>query len=554
MIQVWDLEVDFLVAGTGAAGLSSAIAAADSGANVLIVESTDKWGGTTFLSGGGCWLPDNPVMQREHAGDSKERALEYMHAVIDDVGPASSEARKLAFLDGVSDVVLTLEKYGMKWIRSAGYPDYFSHKAGGRRGRALEVKAFNVNKLDDWFKHTRSDEIIPLPLNTDDFAELARGIFNRRGFARMVRVGWRTASGVLTGRKLRGMGVALSSALMNIVRTKEVPVWLSSPLAKLIVENGSVVGVIVTKDGKNIRVRTNKGVFLGTGGFGRNAEWRKKYHGHPGWSATAPGDTGTGIQIGIEAGADTAMMDMVWGAPVIPTLGDDSRGTLLIWERSMPHSLMVDLHGNRFINEALPYVEFIQGVLDHNREVPSIPCWIVSDHRHTKKYLNLASTVGIGKLKKAGTIVEAPTLPELSRMIGVPEANLAATVERFNQFAQAGVDKDFGRGENEYENYYGDPSYPNPNLGEVSVGPFRAMKMMPGDIGTKGGLLTDEFARVLDKQGHPIRGLYAGGNATASVMGQTYPGPGSTIGPAMVFGFIAARHALRRNARPETTY
>ena len=210
MKKKWDIEVDFLVAGTGAAGLSAAIAAADGNADVLIVESTDKWGGTTFLSGGGLWVPDNPVMQRQHAGDSKEKALAYMHAVIEDVGPASSEARKSAFLDGIPDLVLTLEKYGIKWLRTEDYPDYFSHKKGGSHGRALEVKAFNVKRLGDWFQHTRSNEIMPLPLNLGDFTELARGISNLRGFVRMLRVALRTASGVLTGRKLRGMGAGLS--------------------------------------------------------------------------------------------------------------------------------------------------------------------------------------------------------------------------------------------------------------------------------------------------------------------------------------------------------
>jgi 3-oxosteroid 1-dehydrogenase len=248
------------------------------------------------------------------------------------------------------------------------------------------------------------------------------------------------------------------------------------------------------------------------------------------------------------------MMHLAWGAPTIPFLGDDSRGVLLIWERSMPHCITIDQHGKRFINEALPYVEFIQGVLDHHKDVPSIPSWIVADHRHTKKYVNLASTVGIDKLKQAGTIVEAPTLRELAQMIGVPADNLEATVSRFNGFVRNGVDKDFHRGENAYENYYGDPRYPNANLGELGVGQFRAMKMLPGDIGTKGGLLTDEHARVLHTRGQPITGLYAAGNATASVMGQTYPGPGSTLGPALVFGFIGGRHAVREVVVPRVGY
>ncbi|MFC9835555.1 FAD-binding protein [Rhodococcus sp. NPDC127530] len=548
MTQEWDITTDLLVAGTGAAALAAAIAAADDGKQVLVVESTDKWGGTTFISGGGVWLPDNPVMQREGVRDSKEEALKYLESVVHDVGPASSRVRKVAFLNGVADSVSTLEKHGVEFIRSKVYPDYFSHKPGGSRGRSLDVKAFDIKKLGDYYASTRHDEVIPLPLQLDDFAELALGVTSPRCIKRALRVGGRIAHGVLTRRKLRGMGVALSCALMHVVRQQGTPVWLNAPITRLIIEDGAAVGAIVNRDGNEIRVRATSGVFLGTGGFGRNAEWRKKYHGHPGWSTAAEGDVGTGIQVGIEAGADTALMELAWGTPAIPFPGDNSRGVLLIWERSMPHSITIDQHGKRYINEALPYAEFVQGVLDHNAEVPCVPSWIVTDRRHTKKYVNLASTVGIGKLKQAGTIVDAPTLRELAQSIGVPPDDLEATVARFNELVRKGVDEDFHRGENEYENYYGDPTYPNPNLGELSVGPFRALKMMPGDLGTKGGLLTDEHARVLDTSGQPIAGLYASGNATASVMGQSYPGAGGTLGPALVFGFIGGRHASRRAA------
>lgn len=546
MTQEWDYTTDLLVAGSGAAGLGAAVAGADSGARVIVVESTDKWGGTTFISGGGAWLPNNPVMQREKAVDSFEAALQYMETVVGDVGPASSLARKRAFLNGVADPVLTLEKYGVVWIRTKTYPDYFSHKSGGSYGRALGVKAFDIKKLKDWHDNTRHEEIISFPMNDDDFAELAGGILTIKGAKRVARIAARTARGLFAGRKLRGLGVALSGSLMHIVRGQGTPVWLNSPVKKLLIDDGVVVGAIVDRHGTEVRIQVTKGVFLGTGGFARNVEWRQRYHGIQGWSAATPGDDGSGIQIGIDVGADVSMMHLQWGVPVIPFLGDDSRGTLLIWERSMPHSLLVDQRGQRFVNESIPYVEFIQAVLDHNRKVPSIPSWIITDRRHTRKYLNLASVVGIEKLKEAGTVVEAPTLHGLAKMIDVPSESLLATVERFNEFARKGTDEDFHRGENAYENYYGDSSYRNHNLGELKEGPFRALKMMPGDIGTKGGLLTDELARVLDQRGMPIEGLYAGGNTTASVMGQTYPGPGSTIGPALVFGFIAARHAIRR--------
>lgn len=548
MSELWDDVTDFLVAGTGAAALSAAIKAAGSGAAVIVTESTGKWGGTTFLSGGGAWLPNNPLMQSDGARDSSEDALCYMETVIQDVGPASSQARKLAFLDGVADAVLTLQNSGVKWIRSRTYPDYYSHLPGGSVGRSLEVAPFDIRKLGDWFQRSRFVDTMPLPLRSDDFAKLALGLRSRTGLVAAARVGARTLAGLLTRRKLRGMGVALSSSLMQAVRSHDIPVWLNAPLKSLIVEDDEVVGAVIEKDGATRRVRARAGVFIGTGGFGRNAEWRRQHHGIPGWSATPEGDIGTGIQAGIDVGAEVAMMHLVWGTPTIPYPGDDSRGSLLIWERSMPHCVTVDNRGDRFVNEALPYVEFVQAMLDHGTE-HSVPCWIVGDHRHTRKYMNLASMLGVEKLKAVGTIVEAQTVAGLAEKIGIAPDRLTSTVERFNHLVRQGRDEDFHRGETPYEHHYGDHRMPNPNLGAIETGPFRAIKVMPGDIGTKGGLLTDEHARVLDTGGKAIAGLYAGGNATASVMGQTYPGPGSTLGPAIVFGVIAARHATARATR-----
>ncbi|WP_449373390.1 FAD-binding protein [Arthrobacter psychrolactophilus] len=214
----------------------------------------------------------------------------------------------------------------------------------------------------------------------------------------------------------------------------------------------------------------------------------------------------------------------------------------------MPFSIIVDQSGARFTNESQSYIDFGHDLLERDKEVAALPSWLIMDHRHRQRYL-ASSLLMNGKGKREqGIVVKAASLDELAAKMSIDPAALRATVERFNGFAKTGVDVDFGRGRTVYDNYYGDPGVkPNPNLGTIEKGPFTAVQIVPGDLGTKGGLLTDEHARVLDEQGAPIDGLYAAGNNTASVMGHTYPGPGSTISPAVIFGYLGARHAAEHS-------
>ena len=210
----------------------------------------------------------------------------------------------------------------------------------------------------------------------------------------------------------------------------------------------------------------------------------------------------------------------------------------------MPFGIIVDQAGSRYLNESESYIDFGHEMIEHHRETPAIPSWLILDIRHRRRYLSSALLAGGKSLRANGTVVSANTIEELAARLHIDPAALRATVERFNGFTRSGVDLDFGRGRTVYDNYYGDPGVkPNPNLGPIEKGPFTAVKVVPGDLGTKGGLLTDENGQVLTEAGAPIAGLYAAGNTTASVMGRTYPGPGSTIAPAMVFGYLAARHA-----------
>jgi 3-oxosteroid 1-dehydrogenase len=546
----WDREVDLLVAGTGAAGLSAAITGADSGLDVLIVESTDRWGGTTMLSGGGLWMPNNPLMHTRGVADSAEEALTYMDDVIDDVGPASSPERRAAFLAAVPAVYHLLEKHGVRWCAAKDYPDYYPDRPGGKIGRGLEVQPFDAKRLGDWWKKSRYAESVPAPLKTDDVWLLSRAWSSPSGFVRGARFVFRTLGGIVSGKRLFGLGAALSMSLMEIIVRQGTEVLLDSPVTDLVVEDGRVVGAIVTSDGRELRVRARAGVVLGAGGFAQNREWREKYHGIPGYSSAADGDVGTGIAAGERAGGALAMMDDAWWGSSVPSV--TGKAQFMLSERSMPFGIIVDQSGSRYTNESESYIDFGHDMLERNTTVPSIHSWIIVDRRHRQRYLFSPLMLGGKGLAEAGIVVKAPTLDELATKIGIDPAALRATVERFNGFARAGVDEDFDRGRTVYDNYYGDPSVkPNPNLGTLEKGPFTAVQVVPGDLGTKGGLLTDENARVLDVAGRVIPGLYAAGNTTASVMGGTYPGPGSTIAPAVIFGHLAARHATAEKASAE---
>ena len=540
--QKWDREVDLLVAGTGAAGLSAAIAGADRGLTVLLAESTDRWGGTTMLSGGGLWMPNNPLMRRKHIADSPEEALTYMNDVIGDVGPASTPARRKAFVDAVPGVFHLLEGMGVRWSIAKDYPDYYPDRPGGKVGRGIEVEPFNAKKLGDWVSKSRSNEGMPAPLKTDDVWLLSRAWSSPTGFVRGARFVFRTLGGIVTGKKLFGLGAGLGMTLMQIVQRQGTEVLLNSPITDVIIEDGRVRGAVLTVDGRAVRVRTRAGIVLGAGGFAQNREWREKYHGLPGYSSAASGDQGTAIAVGQAAGGAVAMMDDAWWGSSVPM--PDGSASFMLSERSMPFGIIVDQSGSRFTNESASYIDFGHDMIERNKTVPAIHSWIIVDRRHRQRYLFSPLLAGNKKLRAAGSAITAPTLDELADLIKVDRDALRATVARFNRFARNGVDEDFDRGRTVYDNYYGDPSVkPNPNLGPVEKGPFTAVKVVPGDLGTKGGLLTDEHARVLDESGAVIPGLYAAGNTTASVMGHTYPGPGSTIAPAVIFGYIAARHA-----------
>ena len=540
MTKTFDETYDMVVIGSGAAGLATALGAADSGLSVLIAEGADKWGGNTSMSGGGMWLPNNPLMRRDRVGDSKEEALEYMGVTIGYPNQAASPERQEAFVDGVDDFVETAEKYGVQFSRAADYPDYYPERPGGKIGRAIEVAPLDTKKIGEWWDSMLG--AIPIPAKTDDVWLLGRAWSTPAGFMRGAQFVGRTLGGVVTGKRLAGIGAAWAAAFLEAVVIKlGVPLWLNAPLKELIVEDGAVVGAVIERDGKPVRVRALRGVMLAAGGFESNKEWRQKHHDIDGATSGSAYNRGGAIQAAQEMGAAVDILDDAWwGGSIEAAPGKNP--SFIVGERSMPFS-MVDSRGHRFANESESYVDLGH----HMQELDGGkgPYWLILDNRSIRRYFRTFALdpKTMKAWRQQGIAVKAKTLDGLAKKINVDPAVLRETAERFSGFARAGVDGDFGRGNSAYDRYYGDPLVrPNPNLGPIEKGPFHAYKMVLGDLGTKGGIVTDIDGRALDEEGGVIEGLYSAGNSSASVMGNTYPGPGSTIAPAAVFGMRAARH------------
>jgi 3-oxosteroid 1-dehydrogenase len=386
----------------------------------------------------------------------------------------------------------------------------------------------------------------PVPITQADYRWLSLGPRHPRAIRAGVRVAARAARGRMTGHRMLSLGQALAAGLRAGLLRGGVPVWLDAPMTGLEVRDGRVTGVRVTRDGEPATIRARRGVLIATGGFERNEEMRRRYQREPAdphWTTGAPGNTGDGIRAGLDLGAATGLMDDAWWGPSIALPGGPY---FCLAERSLPGCILVNGAGQRFVNESAPYVDAVHAMYDQNTpENPHIPAWLVFDQRYRDRYVFAGLPPRRALPRRwyaAGSVVRADDLAGLAQAAGVAADGLAKTVTRFNEFAAAGRDGEFGRGESAYDRYYGDPRVrPNPNLAPLARPPYYAARIVPGDLGTKGGLRTDEHARVLREDGTVIPGLYAAGNASASVMGRSYAGAGATIGPAMTFGYIAAR-------------
>jgi 3-oxosteroid 1-dehydrogenase len=557
-------EYDVVVVGSGAAGMVAALAAAHQGLSTVVVEKAPHYGGSTARSGGGVWIPNNVILKRDGVEDTPAAAAKYLHTIVGDVVPADRIDTYLERGPEMLSFVLKNSPLKMCWVPN--YSDYYPEAPGGRPGgRSIEPKPFDAKKLGaDMAGLEPPYGKVPMNMVVmqQDYVRLNQLKRHPRGVLRSLKVGIRATWGKVTGKNLVGMGRALIGPLRIGLQKAGVPVQLNTALTDLFVEDGVVRGVYVRdtnapESSEPRLIRARRGVILGSGGFEHNEQMRVKYQRAPittEWTVGAVANTGDGILAAEKLGAALDVMEDAWWGPTVPLVGSP---WFALSERNSPGSIIVNTSAKRFMNESMPYVEachrmyggeFGQGPGPGE----NVPAWLIFDQQYRDRYIFAGLQPGQRIPKKwleSGVVLTADTIEQLAEKTSLPVDELKATIERFNGFARTGVDEDFKRGESAYDRYYGDPTNkPNPNLGEISHGPFYAAKMVPGDLGTKGGVRTDVHGRALRDDGSIIEGLYAAGNVSAPVMGHTYPGPGGTIGPAMTFGYLAALHLAAAGA------
>ena len=542
-----ETRFDVVVAGSGAAGMTAALTAAHHGLRAVVLEKTDHFGGSTARSGGGIWAPGNEVLRRAGVRDTPEQAAAYLAHVAGTGVPEASRRALLARGPEMLAFVRAHTPVDFAWV--PGYADYYPEAPGGLApGRSVEPVPLDARVLGAELARL-NPSYLPAPeyvtITQADYRWLSLGTRHPRALLTAAKVSARAARDRLLRRRTLSMGQALAAGLRAGLASADVPVWLGAALTGLEVSGGRVTGVRATRDGRPVLIRAERGVLIATGGFERNEEMRQRYQRAPvgtSWTTGSAGNTGDGIVAGEALGAALDLMDDAWWGPSIPLSGGPY---FCLAERSLPGCILVNGAGQRFVNESAPYVDAVHAMYAaHSPENPHIPAYLVFDQRYRNSYV----FAGMPPRKalprrwfRAGAVFRGGDLAELAAKIGVDGSGLAKTVARFNEFAGSGIDEDFGRGSSAYDRYYSDPRCrPNPNLAPLDRPPFYAAKIVPGDLGTKGGLRTDERARVLRADGTVIPGLYAAGNASASVMGHSYAGAGATIGPAMTFGYLAA--------------
>ena len=564
----YNTDYDLVVVGSGAGALTAAITAQAQGLRVLVIEKTDKYGGTSALSGGGIWIPCNHHFKAKGGQDSPEKAWTYLKNAI---GADIDETRVRKYIEKAPEMVQWLEKNSrVRYAVAEKYPDYYPHLEGFLPGgRTLDPELFDVSSLKDEISNLREASRGNLLMGRISWtARQAHVAMSKsRGWRLMVMwmmlrykldFSWRKKTGEQRDRRT-ALGNALIASLRASMLDKNIPLWLNTNFVDLIEENGRVCGVVVERNGQQQRIRAEKGVILGAGGFEQNPELRAKYLPQPNkveWCATPEGaNTGAALEAGQKLGAATALMDWAWWAPTFLVPGETkARG--IFAERAFPGAIVVNSLGKRFVNEASPYLEFVTAMHADNQvtQGKTFPSWAIFDAKFRFNYamgpLMPGQIMPDMRLRKEWLnklYFKADTLDELAQKIGVDAAGLQDTVKKMNRYAETGVDEDFGRGGNVFDRYYGDSNItPNPCLAPIAKGPYYAMPIQGGDIGTKGGLLTNEHAQVVKPDGQVIEGLYAIGNTSASVLGTTYPGAGGTLGPAMTFGYVAALNAAAK--------
>lgn len=556
----WDASYDVVVVGSGAAGLTAGLTAKLQGMKSLVIEKTDRYGGASAISGGALWIPNNHIIKGAGVPDTLELARQYLDSTIGDRVP---EELKEAYITRGPEMLRFLynKTKHMRFQYAKGYSDYYPEKPGGlSQGRSIEPLIFDLTKMGSLANFMRRATLSTkgFTMNSYEFHKVNMITRTLKGKTTALKLGARLVKSKVTKSDPVALGEALIARLRLSLAEANGELWLSTAFKDFIMGKGRVIGIIVERDGQELKIEAKKGVVLSSGGFSHNQTLREKYLPSPtnaAWTSSPEGQTGDILEPGVRIGATLDLMDKVWGAPSV--IDPQGHPFFLVADRGVPNMIVVDNAGHRFVNEAAPYHEFVDTMYKHQEVTKqAVPSWILIDASAKSRYIFTGLFPGQAFPKswfEHGVAKSADTIEELAKQMDVPAESLVATVNRFNDFARNGHDDDFYRGDSAYDNYYGDPTLPNPNLAEIKKAPFYALRLYPGDIGTKGGLVVDKYARVIKENGEPIEGLYASGNCSASIMGETYPGPGATIGPGMTLSFVATAHMANAVTKDEAS-
>lgn len=561
----WDREVDLLVIGGGAAGMTTALVAALEGLQPLVVEKSAQVGGTMSTSAGTIWIPGNRPSREAGYTDTAEAAATYMDRLIG--SPDSKGLRSAYLVTGPKVVDYLHARSEVRFVPCGKHPDYRDMPGAAVTGRALAPATFDGRLLGADFERVRppipefmvlggmmaGKEDIPRLINR--FKSPADFFYAGRLFLRYVADRLRYSRGARVV-----MGNALAARLYYSLKKNGVPVLFESQVQEVLQEQGAVVGARVQSGGRSLRIRARKGVVIATGGYGHNPRLRKEFMPAPTppFTVACASNTGDGIELGLKHGAtvqpQTQGPGAFWTPVSLTRRADGSQGVFphLSLDRAKPGLIAVNGAARRFVNEASSYHDFVEAMYASHRTASTLPAYLVCEAAFVSRYGLGAVHPGTTDLRKAerdGYLVTAPTLQELAAKLKLDPATLVATVERYNMLARSGKDTDFGKGDTELNRFNGDPAqHPNPCLRPIEHGPFVGLAVWPAEIGTSTGLVTNADGQVLDGHGRAITGLYACGNDMASIMSGSYPGPGTTLGPALTFGYRVAMHAAGRPA------
>lgn len=550
-MSAFDEEADFVVVGSGGGSMCAALLLRQAGKSVIILEKTPQIGGSTARAGGVMWIPNNRFMAEQGIEDSVEKATAYLDSVVGNANdiPGATRERRGTYIREASNMLDFLVEQGIELERSPRWPDYYDLRPGGSApGRTVVAKLFDVNQLGPWKAKLRENKF-QVPVVTHEAVLLPLVKVSWRARVVAAKMVLRGLYARLTGKHYVTAGAALQGRMLQAALRAGADIRTDAPVREIVIDGDRVTGVVVAGPDGERRIGAKLGVLLNAGGFARNQQMLDEYipEVRAEWTHVAPGDTGDMHRELMRIRAWMAQMEeMVGNQMTIPPGVDEPAGIQM--QLSKPHAFLVDQTGIRYLNEGGSYMEFCQRVLARNKIAPAIPSWWIMDTDYLSKHMLADTMPGVNKPQiwsDSGYLRKGETIEALAVACGIDPAALRQTTDTFNRWAMRGRDEEFHRGDSEYDKWLGDHTHkPSPALGPVAKGPFYAVPVVPGNVGTFGGVVTDCHARALREDGSVIEGLYATGTTTAAVTGRTYPGAGCSIGPSFTWGYVAAMHAL----------